>query len=488
MKKLVTLFLFLLIANFSFAQQETLAVDTSFGSDGILTPELPDLNITDMMLKGFYILENDKVLFVFDVEISNYSTYLIFRCNSDGSLDNTYNSPSGYVQLEEINDIDLRNKVTTNPALTEENDLILGYRDAICKLNADGNVDTSFGEAGVRTYEPFPEGMLSIIENNGSIYRVIANFISDNRKFQKLLSNGDIDEEYGSGGGYTSPVISITNYDGNPNYMSFKFRSDGGFYFLLSSYPYGQGSVYNSISAKNFNPEGFSIASNTLANSNFGEGDPYSGASIVHNDKLILNYSLYNHNGGIYTYRSKRFNSDLSLDETYGFNETHLDFPFALSVNNANDNKLWFFSEYNDEKIISRINENGTFDTGFSGNGTFTLSNLGLGVNFNPGFKVKDNSLYFPSDNFTIVKLNVIENLSTQDIGKKDVKIYPNPATDKLYFENLEKPSTVKILNAEGKFIMEKTVEPKGFIDISALPKGVYVVILDGSSYKFIKN
>jgi len=78
-------------------------------------------------------------------------------------------------------------------------------------------------------------------------------------------------------------------------------------------------------------------------------------------------------------------------------------------------------------------------------------------------------------------------NAENQPSGKT-ITIYPNPATDKLYIENLKKSSTVKIINVEGKYIMEKTIEPKRFIDISALPKGVYVAILDGNSYKFIKN
>jgi len=78
--------------------------------------------------------------------------------------------------------------------------------------------------------------------------------------------------------------------------------------------------------------------------------------------------------------------------------------------------------------------------------------------------------------------------LSVIDSEKSKISIYPNPATNKLYFENLKSPSTVKILNAEGKIIVEKTIQPSGFIDISALPKGVYVAVLDGNSYKFIKN
>lgn len=68
------------------------------------------------------------------------------------------------------------------------------------------------------------------------------------------------------------------------------------------------------------------------------------------------------------------------------------------------------------------------------------------------------------------------------------ISLYPNPATDKLYISNLKKTSTVRIISADGKQIIKKTIKPNDFINISELQRGVYLLILDGNSYKFIKN
>lgn len=494
MKKLISLFLFLFITNFSVAQQETLVLDTSFGVDGVFIPEFPELDLFYINQNDFHILENDKVLISYSVGVisnPNYYSHLIYRFHSDGSLDSSYNSPLGYVMLSEINGVNLKNERLHNVELTEDDDLLVCLDHAIFRLNLDGSVDTSFGEGGIKTFEPAPRIMKGVKVINGSIYRLKSEDDFNNYySYQRLLPNGDIDISYGSGGSSSPSFLFHDVYSDYEKYSYFTYWGmDGGFYHVHSRLVGNNSGHYydNTLRANYYNPEGFLTNSHQIADSSYGIGHPTYGSAIVHgDDKLIINYGLQNNN--ITTYYSKRFNPDFSLDETYEFNEANSESSFAFKVFKTNSNKLWFYTILiaSFEKIISRINDNGTYDTSFDENGTFSLSNLDLGL-YGPR-RIRDNSIYCDASYGRYFKLNVVENLSTQDIEKKDVNIYPNPATDKLYFENVKKSTIVKILNAEGKFIMEKTIQPNGFIDISALPKGVYVAVLDGNSYKFIKK
>jgi hypothetical protein len=71
-------------------------------------------------------------------------------------------------------------------------------------------------------------------------------------------------------------------------------------------------------------------------------------------------------------------------------------------------------------------------------------------------------------------------------------EFYPNPAKEKIYFQNIEEVDKIKIINLTGKTILEKESGDDSLI-ISKLPKGMYILIFiqkDGShlSKKLIKK
>lgn len=64
--------------------------------------------------------------------------------------------------------------------------------------------------------------------------------------------------------------------------------------------------------------------------------------------------------------------------------------------------------------------------------------------------------------------------LKLEEIG---VQMFPNPATDILYLENLPEESTVSIFNLNGKLVIQKTAEEESMkISVAELPQGLYVL------------
>ncbi|SDH88518.1 Por secretion system C-terminal sorting domain-containing protein [Chryseobacterium taeanense] len=67
-----------------------------------------------------------------------------------------------------------------------------------------------------------------------------------------------------------------------------------------------------------------------------------------------------------------------------------------------------------------------------------------------------------------------------------DIKLYPNPVKDILYISNT-KAEDYKIFDMGGKLINSGKLE-RGSVNVSGLIKGAYLIQIDGTSKRFIKN
>ncbi|WP_374462009.1 reprolysin-like metallopeptidase [Chryseobacterium taeanense] len=67
-----------------------------------------------------------------------------------------------------------------------------------------------------------------------------------------------------------------------------------------------------------------------------------------------------------------------------------------------------------------------------------------------------------------------------------DIKLYPNPVKDILYISNT-KAEDYKIFDMGGKLINSGKLE-RGSVNVSGLIKGAYMIQIDGTSKRFIKN
>lgn len=81
--------------------------------------------------------------------------------------------------------------------------------------------------------------------------------------------------------------------------------------------------------------------------------------------------------------------------------------------------------------------------------------------------------------------------LSTQDVNKPILNIYPNPVKNNTLFvngKNLDKIKRIEIYNINGIVVQvaEKPFNNKNYIQLRDLTIGVYFLKFDGNSYKFI--
>lgn len=76
----------------------------------------------------------------------------------------------------------------------------------------------------------------------------------------------------------------------------------------------------------------------------------------------------------------------------------------------------------------------------------------------------------------------------TQDTQSKDIS-FPNPVTGPLFFTASNRERSLKLYDTQGKLVLQQLIEPSGTTaDLSKLPAGNYLVVLDERSWKIIKE
>ena len=80
-------------------------------------------------------------------------------------------------------------------------------------------------------------------------------------------------------------------------------------------------------------------------------------------------------------------------------------------------------------------------------------------------------------------ELQDIEELSANE------GLYPNPVSDMLYFNfnNVGADVAMQIYSATGQLVKEANLSSDGAVDVSDLNEGLYIVKIDGKTYKFSK-
>lgn len=137
------------------------------------------------------------------------------------------------------------------------------------------------------------------------------------------------------------------------------------------------------------------------------------------------------------------------------------DLPLPIKVNGTNG-----------EVAYLKLN-NTSNNQVFVENVPFTVSS----VQFNYEYQILER-------NSTVAKDTSL--LGTSDFVLSEFKIYPNPVKDILNISGLSKSQNFEIRNTEGRLI--KTGNTSGYLDVSTLAKGMYILSINGSSTKFIKE
>lgn len=133
---------------------------------------------------------------------------------------------------------------------------------------------------------------------------------------------------------------------------------------------------------------------------------------------------------------------------------------------------------YFDQKEASKINHQLSLGNNFKGELTFTFYN-----NLGP-FSLSLNALNYDAQ--LLDNLNFSTIVNQNDLKSDRIKIYPNPAHDKIYFSNVEENIYKgELINLDGKKLKSFQVSSRNqTIDINDLANGMYILKLISNSKK----
>ncbi|MDA3852718.1 MAG: T9SS type A sorting domain-containing protein, partial [Bacteroidales bacterium] len=133
--------------------------------------------------------------------------------------------------------------------------------------------------------------------------------------------------------------------------------------------------------------------------------------------------------------------------------------------------------ENRDSQIAYVIDEDGNH-IAFVGQGLSLIGNIGV-FKSNYAGRFSSNVYVFPGDGGTEL------NSSVQRQAASPITIYPNPVTNNL---KIKSASTHKLKLYDCSGILLQVVNNANNIDMSNLQKGVYVLKIDNSSFKILKD
>jgi uncharacterized delta-60 repeat protein len=192
-------------ASFAVAQAGTL--DTTFGSNGIVSTALRDVNAVAIQSDGKIVLAG---LGVANSQVAD----TLIRLNTDGSLDASFGS-GGVVNLVPTGELAANGFFAM--AIQSNGDIVATTSDAganflqVVRVEANGSLDTSFGSGGftATTAIPFTPGDSSdareiaiALQSNGAI--LVATSYSN--LMARFTGSGQLDTSFGSGG-----IINLSN-------------------------------------------------------------------------------------------------------------------------------------------------------------------------------------------------------------------------------------------------------------------------------------
>ncbi len=358
-------------------------LDDNFGTAGKV---VTDFNNSDDNA-GSSAIQSDGKIVVAGYTNGLYTDFAAVRYNTDGAIDNSFGT-NGIVKTDLGNSYD-----TGNSLVIQKNGKIVvagsanngaSYDVAVTRYNIDGSLDNTFGDRGKANTNlgAGTNGNSAAIQSNGKI--VVAGSYNSGANSDFLVlrydTTGQSDNTFGQGG------ISITDF-GNPNdYGSaVAIQSDGRIIVA--------GSSGIDFAVARYNTDGspdntFATGGKTTAD--FGNSDDIGSSVIVQKDgKIIVAGS--SSNGINYDFAMVRFNSNGTIDNTFGSNgkvktEIQNSEDFESSILIQPDSKIILVGyssimggNYNLSMV--RYNSDGTIDNSFGTDGK-VITDLGTSYGY----------------------------------------------------------------------------------------------------------
>ncbi|MBL0317399.1 MAG: T9SS type A sorting domain-containing protein [Flavobacteriales bacterium] len=360
------------------------SLDNSFDGDGIVTTTLGE----DGGRAHAMAIQNDGKIVLAGYSYNGIDNdFALMRYNSDGSIDNSFDS-DGYVTTGFA--------LFSNDrafAVTIQDDgkiLVAGYftnevsgRDfALIRYNEDGSLDSTFSGGVVTTALALggDEARKILLQNDGKILVIGFSFDSATRVFAvtRYNSDGSLDNTFDTDGIVTTSLSDIddASYGG-------ALQSDGKIvvtgYTHVDTYDFGvvryntDGSLDNT-----FDNDGFVITS--VGTSTSSADTPFS-LSIQNDGKIVAAGFAQNADND---FALVRYNSDGSIDNTFGING-------IVTTNigqSGSDDEIRAVLIQSDGKILAAGNTNNGTDNDFALARYINSNDVGINSNLNPALTI----------------------------------------------------------------------------------------------------
>ncbi len=436
---------------------------------------------------------------------SYYRNIVIYKYNSNGTSDTSFNGGLGYITINE-------NKNVTPYSMAIQNDgkiVVTGekYIDGtnlwdmiIWRFNTDGTLDTSFNGTGILTHHGAAGGSgddtgrdIKITES-GKIFVVgdSASAISNDRDLVvwKYNSNGTLDTSFDSDGIFT---INSEDCSGCRDF-GYRFDIDSTNKLVIAGVRNNPGNEYGLILHRVNENGGLDTSFNSTGHKSFvftGMQDFMTTPSrfkVLSNGKYLI-VGVTRKNGPTYDYDGLivRVNPDSSFDTS--FNSTgYKYFDISTSSEKFHDFIIDPSGKYivvgevstGQDVLVTRINENGETDTTFGTNGVLTYNNIGGGNQYERANSIalKDNKYFIGGiskgattylDSYMLVLTNTyqVKNLSggmKGFVGENEVTIGTGYGS--------YGPQTLRIEDSNGKYITNLNSTFNSDLDFSSFVAG----------------
>ena len=410
---------------------------------------------------------------------NGFESIRIARLNSDGSIDNSFNSgiglnsPANKIQIQDDGKIIIVGNFTSYNGILSNN---------IARLNTDGSLDISFN-SGTGVGTSFPPSINTLaIQDDGKIL-IGGSFTSFNgtptNQIVRLNSDGSIDNSFNIGSGFSAGT-------GFNNSVDLIRIQDDGKILVSGGFMSYNGTPLNDI--VRLNSDG---SIDTSFSTGSGVNTSVFTTAIQDDGKIIIAGSFTSYNG-IPSNKIARLNNDGSLDTSFSSGSGSNFSIFILDI--QDDGKILAsgdFTSFNGipSNDIVRLNSNGSLDTSFS---------TGTGVNtFISTLAIQDDGNIIIVGGFTsydnigrnrIAKLNSSNILSVLEEDLRDfLSIYPNPTNNQFTIQ-LSNNSTLKNLNIYNNLGQLVLSSKEITIDTSKFNSGLYIVEVETSKGKSSKK
>lgn len=490
-------FTFFSCLSFFYAFSQNVSLDNTFGNSGVaITDHSTEINT--------FVIAPDGSIFSSGYHSlgggSDVYRLTVSKHNSNGSIASNFGT-NGLVYTEvEYSEFPLDIILQPDGKILTAGSAYMGHtpngpgddRSFIVRYLPNGTIDSSFATNGIFVSSYTDSHFNSILlQNNGSMLLV------GNAGYQaciaKLSANGVLDPTYGNGG---------VKFLGDPNYQMANWGgiplSDGS--ILLYGYEASDFENPKLSCAKvdlqgNFVTtfgQGGKVVIDTYDNSQMVgiTGEFISDAIELPNGQIILN-------GQVLQALILKLHADGTTDSNFGSNGIlHHNHP-SKEMLVQQDGKILLgasreISEYNYGFTITRLLANGNLDPGFNGTGTFT-------VDYSPGNDYLQAMRLLDSGNkllvggssrdansiahFMHVQIDLSQSLSLSENAAGTVSVYPNPFTDELTLSiDGQDFSEIKLVDASGRMVSTFQHLQNNKLSLRHLSNGIYQLILTNKS------